>query len=107
MQEQILEQNPDADLRVYAIWTERLFLDSRALWDGAGLDDPRVVHLWDDDDLAGPWFAEHQPDLGGVDWDFYLLYDADAAWDDAPVDTGFSVRGEGERLVDAVTPLIR
>lgn len=105
MQEQILEGDPDAPLQVYAIWTQRMFTDARPLWDGAGLNDPRVVHLWDTDDVAGPWFAANQPGYKeGSDWDFYLLFGPEANWDEAPsplLSSGVTVIGESERLREA------
>ncbi len=47
MQSEILATRPQAKLRVYAIWTSKLFGDARDRWDAAGLTDRRVVHLWD------------------------------------------------------------
>ena len=53
MQRNILERHPSVRLRVYAIWTDKRFFDSRAQWDAASLVDTRVTHLWDGDELAG------------------------------------------------------
>ena len=54
MQSKLLNAHPDARLRVYAIWVNKLFGDARNRWDAAGLTDPRVVHLWDTDDVSAP-----------------------------------------------------
>ena len=51
MQSKLLEAHPHARLRVYAIWVNKLFGDARNRWDAAGLTDPRVVHLWDAEDV--------------------------------------------------------
>ena len=47
------------------------------------LDDPRVLHWWDGDNVLSKAYA---PVLG-IDeeaWDVYLLYDKDAVWGDTP-----------------------
>jgi hypothetical protein len=47
------------------------------------LDDPRVLHWWDGDNILSQAFA---PVLGieGEAWDVYLLYDKDTTWGDTP-----------------------
>jgi hypothetical protein len=65
----ILAKHRDARLIVYAIWTDKLFRDSRSQWDGGGLTDHRVVHLWDRRDISGSWLLHHLPGYRGNDWD--------------------------------------
>jgi hypothetical protein len=65
VQRNILERHPSVRLRVYAIWTDKRFFDSRAQWDAASLVDKRVTHLWDGDDLSGRWLVEHGARLPG------------------------------------------
>lgn len=96
MQTQLLTRYPKANLRVYADWFSMMPADSRAKWSAGLLTDSRVIHRWDEGKLAGRWFATRtagvQPQLaagsawndGDVLWDAYLLYGADARWDDAP-----------------------
>jgi ABC-type multidrug transport system fused ATPase/permease subunit len=48
-----LSKNADPDLRVYAVWFNMLFGDSRERWDGDGVTDPRVRHFWDEQRLVG------------------------------------------------------
>jgi hypothetical protein len=50
-----------------------LFGDARSCWDAAGLTDPRVVHLWDAEDVSGGWLAANVAGYQGGDWDTYLL----------------------------------
>src|SRR6266481_5737399 len=57
VQTHILEHYRGAKLRVYVIWTVKLTFDSRDQWDGGGLIDPRVIHLWDQQDVVGGWSA--------------------------------------------------
>ncbi len=110
MQQEILEQNPDAELRVYAIWIDRMFLDTRERWDGAGLIDPRVTHLWDGPGVSGGWFVGNLPAYdGGSDWDFYLLFGPEAEWTETPaplLSSGVTVIGESERLRRDIAPLL-
>jgi hypothetical protein len=81
---EILARHPKADLRVYALWTDRLLNDSRAQWDGGGLDDARVLHFWDGPDVAGQYFARDVPAYQGGTWDAYVLFGPDARWDTRP-----------------------
>ena len=109
MQTQLLARNPDAKLHVYALWTNKLFGDSRARWDAAGMTDPRVVHLWDGDDLAGQWLAEHVDGYQGPDWDTWLLFGPDATWTTAPGplrDWGSPVIDTHQDLTRTITPLL-
>ena len=47
------------------------------------LDEPRVMHWWDGDNVLSKQYA---PVLGidGEAWDVYLLYGKDAVWGDTP-----------------------
>jgi hypothetical protein len=84
VQSKILKAYPHARLRVYAIWVNKLFGDARSRWDAAGLTDPRVVHLWDGDDVSGGWLVANVPGNQGGDWDTYLLFGPDATWTSRP-----------------------
>lgn len=84
MHEKILKKNPSADLRVYAVWFNMLPGDSRRGWDGAGMTDPRVVHLWDERKAVGDWFAAKVTRSPATEWDAYFLYGPDAAWGAEP-----------------------
>ena len=84
MQSEILAAHPRARLRVYAIWTSKLFGDARDRWDAAGLVDPRVTHLWDGADVSGAWLAANVRGYQGGDWDTYLLFGPDASWTGRP-----------------------
>ncbi len=85
MQREILAKNPEAELQIYAVWFSMLYGDSRERWDKGGMDDPRVIHLWDQNRVAGQWFAEQEEFYSRVAWDAYYLYDSEARWgDDGP-----------------------
>jgi hypothetical protein len=96
VQKELLDKYPHANLKVYAVWFSMMPNDSRAKWSANLLTDSRVIHRWDEPKAVGTWFAPRtdaiRPQLardsawgkGDVLWDAYLLYGADARWDDAP-----------------------
>jgi hypothetical protein len=113
VQSEILRPHPDARLRVYAIWTNKLFGDARNRWDAAGLTDPRVVHLWDGEDVSGDWLVQHVRGYDGGDWDTYLLFGPDATWPSsgagqpAPLESsGGPVDDQVEQLDQALGPVL-
>jgi len=80
-------------VRVYAIWTVKLTFDARDQWDGGGLTDPRVIHLWDQQDLVGDWFVAHLPANQANDWDAYWLFGSTATWTTATTPDQFGQHG--------------
>ncbi len=114
MQTQLLERNPDADLRVYAVWLNPYGRPpARVSWDPNVLADERVTHVWDPDRIVGTWFAEAR-DLklgypGDVVWDAWLLFEPDARWPARTshlVGFGWTVIGTRDELERKVTPLL-
>ncbi|MGH7747338.1 MAG: hypothetical protein ACREQ5_21655 [Candidatus Dormibacteria bacterium] len=109
MQHNVLERYPRARIRVYAVWTDKRFFDSRDKWDAAGLVDRRVTHLWDGPDLAGQWLVDHAPDFRGGDWDAYALFGPETTWTRTPptlVSSGSTVIGSSDELARAMVPLV-
>lgn len=109
MQSEILKPHPQARLRVYAIWVNKLFGDGRNRWDAAGLTDPRVVHLWDANDVSGGWLVSNVQGYQGSDWDTYLLFGPDATWTSQPTplrSSGGPVDGQIDALSQALSPLL-
>jgi len=107
---EILEKYRSARLRVYAIWTIKLTFDARDQWDGGGLSDPRVVHLWDPQDILGDWFVAHQPGYQAGDWDAYLLFGPQATWTSQPgplISSGGSVIDTTDQLAQSIAPLLK
>ena len=107
----ILQRYRDARLRVYVVWVKRWALDTRAEIDGAGMVDPRVTHLWDAGNVVGQGFLDRFGiDFGGLDYDFFLLFDPDATWDQRPprsVTSGATVIGDSDRLAAGAAALLR
>jgi hypothetical protein len=96
-------------LRVYVLWTIKLTFDARDQWDGGGLSDPRVVHLWDPQDLIGNWFVAHEPDNQAGDWDAYLLFGPTARWTSQPpplISSGSTVIATRDQLAQSIGPLL-
>ncbi len=77
MRSNILEKYQSSDVRVYVVWFNMLPGDSRDLVDRKVLNDHRVVNYYDPNRVVGTWFAEHTGG-GGIVWDAYFLYGADA-----------------------------
>jgi hypothetical protein len=109
VQSEILNTHPQAHLRVYAIWVNKVFGDARNRWDAAGLTDPRVTHLWDKQDVSGDWLAANVQGYQGSDWDTYLLFGPDATWTSQPTplrSSGSTVAAQIDQLSHALNPLL-
>jgi hypothetical protein len=93
------------------VWVKRWALDTRAEVDGAGMVDPRVTHLWDAGNVIGQGFLDRfGVDFGGLDYDFFLLFDRDATWDATPprpVSSGATVIGDRDRLAASAAAVLR
>jgi hypothetical protein len=93
------------------VWVKRWALDTRAEIDGAGMVDPRVTHLWDAGNVVGQGFLERfGVDFGGLDYDFFLLFDRNATWDrdpPRPVSSGATVIRDRDRLAEGAAALLR
>ena len=96
VQRDLLQKYSAADLRVYAVWFNMVASDSRSKWPAGLLSDNRAIHRWDESKVVGRWFAGQTSGIrsqlapgsawgdGETLWDAYLLYGADARWDDGP-----------------------
>ena len=93
------------------VWVKRYALDTRQEVDGAGMVDPRVTHLWDAGNVVGLGFLERfEVDFGGLDYDFFLLFDRDATWGATPprpVSSGATVISDSDRLAHNAASLLR
>lgn len=88
MREEILTKQPEARLKVYAIWFNMIWTDSRSRWPEEVLADPRVEHFWDAEKTVGRWYVwyeEHVTHRGEeVEWDAFFLYAPGVSWGEAP-----------------------
>jgi hypothetical protein len=106
VQDEILAKNTAANLRVYAVWFDMLFGDSRAKLDGDGMVDRRVVHLWDEQKTVGNWYSANVTHGEMTTWDFYALYGPEARDLNAPVATGGTIIGDHDQLAASIRPLL-
>jgi hypothetical protein len=92
------------------VWVQRWVTDARTEVDGAGMVDRRVTHWWDAGNVIGqPLLERLGVDLGGLDYDFFLLFDRDAVWGASPprpVSAGATVIGDRDRLAGDLAPLL-
>jgi hypothetical protein len=107
----VLERYPDARLQVYVVWVHRWGTDSRAEIDGGGMVDPRVTQFWDTGGVIGaPFLDRFGVDLGGLDYDFFLLFGPEATWGSnppRPVSSGGTVISASDQLASAAAALLR
>jgi hypothetical protein len=102
VQDEILAKNTTPNLSVYAVWFDMLFGDSRNKWDGDGMADPRVVHLWDEKKDVGNWYSANVTHRGKTTWDFYALYGPDARDPSSPSDMGGTIIGSHDQLAASI-----
>lgn len=113
MQEHILDQYPDASLRVFTVWLPMLATDAREEWDPSALADERVSHFWDEERVVGQSLADQSVgDLGssGIVWDAYFVFGPEAGWGSAPgplLAAGAPVIDATADLEKALVPLLR
>ena len=106
MQHQILEKDPTADLRVYAVWFNMYPGDARWRWDGDGLTAPRIEHFWDEQKVVGSWFNANLTHSRAPTWDFYAVYSREAQDFSAPVSMGGTIIARRGQLQASLAPLI-
>ena len=102
------------EIAIYAVWFNVLPSDSRSGWDPTLLTDPRVTHLWDEEGVTGPWFAEQSEAIGfsppgSLVWDAFLLFPTDAQWEEVPsplIAWGAPVIGHRQSLEDGIVSLL-
>jgi hypothetical protein len=110
VQREILESEPTAELRVYAVWvpfsggTSQAADVSRRV-----LPDERVLHFWDGAAVTSEWFAANVDHSPAPAWDVYYLFGPNASWSDVPgpiVSSGATIIGQSSSLQDAIAPLL-
>jgi hypothetical protein len=107
VQREVLAKNSNADLRVYTVWFNMLLGDARRRWDGDGMTDSRVTHLWDEQRAVGDWFSANVVHRPGTTWDFYALYPPDAGDLSSPVSSGGTIIVRRDALAADLQKLLR
>ena len=106
MQNEILNRNPSADLRVYVVWFNMFPGDARWRWDGDSMTDSRVMHFWDEQKTVGTWFSANLTERDSPTWDFYALYRYDARDLASPTRIGGTIISHRDELQAALMPLL-
>lgn len=74
------------------------------------MPDPRVTQSWDDEKLAGQFFAEQEDFIfGAIAYDIYYLYGPESRWDFKPsplVSSGYTVIANRKQLKKDVGQLL-
>ena len=110
MQTSILEQYPSAELRVYTVWVQMLWEDSRSAWDSRMMPDARVTQFWDEQQIVAQWFAQQVNGHEETAWDIYYLYGPEATWETVPsslIGTGRTIISKRETLEAQILPLLQ
>ena len=88
MQNQVLEDFPTADIRVYVVWEPMLPTDKFRMSRSGLIDDERATHYKDDLQISGRWFGEAYGGPGGselrVAWDMAYVFGPEATWEEQP-----------------------
>jgi hypothetical protein len=97
-------------VKVYVVWLPMLDGDARDKWQGRFMPDPRVIHFWAGEYMAGQWFAGEVDGYQGIAWDVYYLYGPDATWETVPsplAGTGRTIYHERETLKKQLLTLLK
>lgn len=108
-----MDEHPEADLWVYAVWFIMICGDDKNQWDDSLLTDERVTEFWDEDRLLGLWFAEledfREEVFGPIAWDIFFLFGSESSWGVIPaplVSTGNTVLRKSDTLRATIEPLL-
>ena len=99
-----MDENPEANIQVYAVWFNMLPNDVRQRADLNLIPAPRTTELWNEQRLAGRFFAENEGfNFGKIVYDVYYLYCMRAEWDFNPaslVSSEYTILGKKNQLRD-------
>ena len=105
-----MDDNPEANIQVYAVWFNMLPNDARQRVDLNLIPDPRTTQLWDEQRLAGRFFAENEGfNFGQIAYDVYYLYGTGAEWNLNPaplVSSEYTILGKKNQLPDDLNGLL-
>ena len=105
-----MKENPAANIRVYTVWFNAFPGDARSKVNVNLIPDPRVTQWWDEQTLAGRFFAEYEGfNFGPVAYDIYYLYGPNSKWEQRPsplVSSGYTVLGKSGRLLEDINKLL-
>ncbi|MCI0821289.1 MAG: hypothetical protein J4N31_03020, partial [Chloroflexi bacterium] len=95
VQQQILNADPELDLKLYVVWNARPLVGEPALKPSAGLEpDDRIAEYWDTEQHVGRWLASNLT-ADAHAFDAYFLFGPEARWGDTPPDLRSTAAGDG------------
>jgi hypothetical protein len=120
-QQELLDHQSRAALRVYAVWFNMYPGDAREKWPSTLLTDPRVVQYWDEARAVGTRYLSHLPAMmerraaatlpptADAMWDAYFVYAPGDQWQDpvpVPVSWGYPIMVTRDQLLRDVDTLV-
>jgi hypothetical protein len=116
VEEKALTQIGSDKLKVYVVWTKKLYMDNRgaAVKATSLVPDRRARHFWDPTGYLGKQYGKTLELPGGrrFAWDVYLIFDSKTSWTDGPPMPGFwmhqlgglkpEIRLDGTRFREAI-----
>jgi hypothetical protein len=95
--QEILDRKPDANLKVFLMWSPFMQRDTLALARRAMgyLPDQRVDHFWDLWKFASRGYEEQLEIPKGHAWDMYVFYKPHLVWKDAIPEPSFWLQNRG------------
>ena len=105
-----MDENPEANIQVYASWFNMLPNEARQRVVMNLIPDLRTTQLWDEQRLAGRFFAENEGfNFGQITYDVYYLYCMGAEWDLNPaplVSSEYTILGKKNQLRDDINGVL-
>jgi len=105
-----LDDNPEANIQVYAVWFNMLPNEARQRVVLNLIPDLKTTQLSDEQRLAGRFFAENEGfNFGQITYDVYYLYGTGAEWDLNPapvVRSEYTILGKKNQLRDDINGLL-
>lgn len=82
MSESLLRKQDIPNLSVHLVWSSQLgATESHVARAMKLMEDPRVIHYWDQGALVGTAFQGHIENLGSPAWDVWALFAAGVTWE--------------------------
>jgi len=107
---EILDENPEANIQVYAVWFNMVPNDARQRVNLNLIPDPRTTQFWDEQRLTGRFLAENEGfNFGQIAYDVYYLYCMGAELDLNPaplVSSEYTILGKKNQLRDDINGLL-
>jgi hypothetical protein len=120
-QQELLDHQSQAPLRVYAVWFNMYPGDAREKWPSTLFNDSRVIQYWDEARTIGTRYLSHLPAMmerraaatlpptADAMWDAYFVYAANDQWQEPvpmPVLWGYPIMVTRDQLLRELETLV-